>query len=151
MKKLMIKFVLVAALFVAGILAGCSDSGTPVSSLPGGGMHEAAGYPDHKDVRFEFILDLMPFAEASVSAPELGILCFTSATVTPFTGTVDESEFCRQIEIQTDSPAEKEISDCATGDIKASKINIRNTGKKRLSAIAVITGKSLFGMIENGK
>jgi hypothetical protein len=92
----------------------------------------------------------MPFGEASVSASELGIVYFTSATVAPASGaaTSEEYEFCRQIAFQTDYPGDMEYSDCTTGEIKAGKINIRNTGKKYLSVLATIKGKSLFGMIE---
>jgi hypothetical protein len=35
MKKLMIKFIIVVAVLLAGLMTGCSDSGTPVTSSQG--------------------------------------------------------------------------------------------------------------------
>ncbi len=144
----------VLALFFASILInGCSDSNSLVNGNISPESKEAATTLDFKEYTFELGLDILPFGEATISAEELGVVYFTSLDLISASAfeTLDASDFCNSVTIESNNPGDTEFKDCTTGEIKASKFKIKNEGKKRLYLIALVKCKSLYGIIENGK
>jgi len=137
----------IVILLISIVLVGCSDSPTPIQSAKITGNAEGISIPDSKESTIDIYLDMLPFGEATYFSEELGMAHITSAELlrTPDYIGNDDVDFCNTLVIETDFPGDTESADCSIQEIKASWINVKNTGKKRIKLIAHIKGETYSG------
>ncbi len=131
-------------LFMSIAVVGCSDSLTPIQSARETGNAEGISIPERRESTIDIYLDMLPFGEATYFAEELGVAYITSVELvhySDYSGN-DAADFCNTFAIESDYPGDIEQADCGLQEIRASWINVRNTGKKRMKLTARIKGEA---------
>lgn len=135
---------------IAAILAGCSDSFSPVNSMHDTDSPGNALTPKYREVTFELGLSMPPSGEHIVSAEELDLVEFTAFEIGSVTdnSNADQADYCRDFKIETDYPGDVDYVDCKGENMKFQNIIIKNTGKSWKYLILSLKGMSQYGVTE---